>query len=245
MRPAKIGLVVILLAAVASEARGQVLPRRRVGAALGNRIAEFGAQVTFDALNQGINKAFDELGDVLVLQLALQLYAQIEMDPAAKARFTSGPRPESAQGSYTCFFLDESAQRAQRLKEEDEGYSPPVLEAIYLDHQGIDSTKAAGKGTPWTSRPIYLNENAKKGKASQDNTKGPSVKWVERHQPADPRSKSPPNVHGTLVYRTTKAGEEIRKTVDFDYAREQNQEGSRSAWKIKNVQYDQSVPSVD
>jgi hypothetical protein len=244
MRAASIGLVVILMAAMVGEAQAQVLPRRRVGVALGNRIAEFGAQVTVDALGQGISKAFDELGDVLVLQLALQLYAQIEMDPAAKARFTSGRRPESAQGSCVCFFLDESDKLAQRLKGED--FSLPVLEAIYLDHRGIDSTKAAGKGTPWTSRPIYLAENAKKGEAAQDNTTGPSVKWVERHQLKDPRDKSPPNVHGTLVYRTIKAGQEMRKTVDFDYSRKQNQDGSLSAeWKLQNVQYDLPLPAAD
>jgi hypothetical protein len=69
-------LVLTVLVAMISTSEAQVLPRRRV---VGNKIAEFGANVTMDALTQGMNKAFDELGDVLALQLATQMYAQIEM----------------------------------------------------------------------------------------------------------------------------------------------------------------------
>jgi hypothetical protein len=124
----------------------------------------------------------------------------------------------------------------ERLKDED--FSPPVLEKIYLDHAGIDTTKAAGKGTPWESKPIYLGDPPKKG---EDASHRPSVTLVERYQPFDPRSKTPQSVHCTLVYRTTKDDQDARKTVDFALIRDK-QNKDACPWEMKNVQYDRPLP---
>jgi len=202
-------LVLMLLVAMTSTVQAQVLHRRRVGHAVATRIAEFGANVTMEALNQGMNKAFDELGDVLVLQLAFQFYAQIEMDPQARQQFAGGAKSDSPNQSCVCMLLAESDRLTDRLKEEE--FSPPVLEKMYLEYSGIDSTQAA-RNSGWSSRKLYAGEPPKKG---EDVSNRPSVTLVERYLPKDPRSKSPQSVHCSLVFQTRK-GQEFHKTVDFD-----------------------------
>ena len=70
---------------------------------------------------------------------------------------------------------------------------------------------------------------------------------VERHQSLDPGSKSPRSVHCSFVFLTSKEGQEVRKTVDFDLCLDKEKKVGPpvSPWRVKDVQYDRATPTVE
>jgi hypothetical protein len=230
MRAARMVLVLILLAAMTSVAEAQLLPRRRVAVRVGEMMADFGARVTMDGMKEGLNQARDEMGDVLDLELSLQLFAQIQMAPRAKQPIKSGAKQERPRQDCLGLLLAETARFAAPLEEEK--FSPPVLEKMVLDYAGIALAKpAAGdmKDGEWSSRKIEAG--------------GRSVTCIERHRPLEPGSKSARSVHCSFVFLTSKEGQEVRKTVDFDLVldKEKKEGPPVSPWKVKNVQYDKAA----
>ena len=172
------------------------------------------------------------MGDVLDLELSLQLFAQIQMAPRANQPLKSGTKEDRPTQDCLGLLLAETARLTAKLGEEK--FSPPVLEKMVLDYQGIAFARpAAGdvKEGPWSSRQIEAG--------------GRSVTCIQRHRPQDPSSKSPRCVHCTFVFLTSKEGQEVRKTVDFDLCLEkEKREGPPvSPWKVRNVQYDR--PAVE
>lgn len=149
MRAARLVLVLILLSAMTRAGEAQLLPGRRVAVRVGNRMAEFGARVTMEAMDEGLKQAKDELGDALDLQLSVELYAQIQMSPQARLPLKRGTEQDRPRQDCLSLLLAETARLAARLEEEK--FSPPVLEKMVLDYQGIplsslplESTQEAG-----------------------------------------------------------------------------------------------------
>jgi hypothetical protein len=173
----------------------------------------------------------DELGDVLDLELSLKLYAQIQMTPRANQSITGGTKEARPRQDCLGLLLAETARLAARLEEEK--LSPPVLEKMVLDYQGIGRVKTGEGDVPdgeWSTRQI--------------TTGGRTVTRVERHQPLDPSGKSPKCVHCSFVFLTSKESQEVRKTVDFDLCLEKQTTATPvpvSPWKVKNVQYDRAA----
>ena len=235
MRVARLVLVLILTSAT----EAQLLPRRRVAVRVGNMMADSGAKVTVEALNEGLKQAKDELGDVLDLQLSLELYAQIQIGPQARLHQKSGTGQDRPRQDCLGLLLAETARLAARLQEEK--FSPPVLEKMVLDYQGIGPAGPAAGAAPgsWSSRQSVLGGPFAKG--DEDLSGGRSVTCLERHQPLDPSGKSPKSVHLSLVFLTRKESQEVRKTVDFDLQLDRQKTAEpmpASPWKVKNVEYD-------
>ena len=163
MHATRMVLVLILLAAMTSAAEAQLLPRRRVAVRVGNLMADFGARMTMEGMKEGLNQAKDEMGDVLDLQLSLELYAQIQMGPQARLHMKRGTEQDRPRQDSLSLLLAETARLAARLEEEK--FSPPVLEKMVLDYQGIASVKPAAGEVPgsWSSRQIYLGGLLGKG----------------------------------------------------------------------------------
>jgi len=190
-------------------------------------MADFGARVTVEALNEGLQQATDELGDVLDLQLSLQLYAQSQLGPRANQPIKGSAGKERPRQDCLGLLLAETGRLAERLEEEK--FSTPMLEKMVLDYHGIAALKSAAGGE-WSSRKI--------------ESRGRSVTMVERHQPRDAASKLPKSVHCSFVFLTTKESQEVHKTVDFDLQLDsQKTAGPRpvSPWKVKNVEYDRAA----
>ena len=241
MRAARMVLALILLAAMTSAAEAQLLPRRRVAVRVGEMMADFGARMTMEGMKEGLNQATRELGDALDLQLSLQLYAQIQMAPQARLHQKSGTGQDRPKQDCLGLLLAETARLAARLEEEK--FSPPVLEKMVLDYEGIPPLKPTAGVDPgsWSSRQIVLGGPFEKGDPSKDLSERRSVTCLERHRPLDPGGKSPKSVHCSFVFLTSKDDEEFRKTVDLDlYLDKQKTAGPTPAspWKVKNVQYD-------
>jgi len=242
MRATRLVLVLILLSAMTRSGEAQLLPRRRVAVRVGEMMADFGARVTMEGMKEGLNQATRELGDVLDLQLSLELYAQIQMGPQAKLHMKGGAEQDRPRHDSLSLLLAETARLAARLQEEK--FSPPVLETMVLDYQGIASVKPTTGDVPgsWSSRQIFLGGPFAKG---EDLSGRRSVTCLERHQPLDPSGKSPKSVHCSFVFLTRKESQEVQKTVDFDLQLDKQQTaGPRPAspWKVKNVEYDRPVP---
>jgi hypothetical protein len=233
MSTARISLILILLAAMTSAAEAQLLPRRRVAVRMGNMMADFGARVTMEAMNEGLRQGMDEMGDVLDLELSLKLYAQIQMAPRANQPIKGGTKEARPRQDCLGLLLAETARLAEKLEEEK--FSPPVLEKMVLDYQGIGRVKTGVENVPdgeWSTRQISEG--------------GRTVARVERHQPLDPSGKSPKCVHCSFVFLTSKESQEVRRSVDFDLCLEKQTTAAPvpvSPWKVKNVQYDK--PSME
>ena len=232
MRAARIVLVLILLFTMTSTAQAQLMPRRRVAVRVGNMMADFGAKVTVDALNEGFKQATNELGDILDLELSIQIYAQSQLAPRANQPIKGVSGKDRPRQDCLGLLLAETAQLAARLEEEQ--FAPPRLEKMVLDYQGIAAVKTSDgnvKEGEWSSRKIESG--------------GRSVTVLQRHQPRDAASMSPKGVHCSFAFLTTKEGQEVRKTIDFDLVLDKlKTEGPVPAtpWNVKNVEYGRPSP---
>jgi hypothetical protein len=167
------------------------------------------------------------------------------MGSQARLHLKKGDEQDRPRQDSLGLLLAETARLAARLEEEK--FSPPVLEKMVLDYEGIASVKATAGDAPgsWSSRQIFLGGPFEKENPPKDLAGRRSVTCIWRHLPLDPASKSPKSVHCPLVFLTKKESQEVRKTVDFDLQLDQQKTAvprPASPWKVKNVEYDRPVP---
>ncbi len=247
----RLTLVLVLIAAAPSTGFSQLLPRRRVAHAVDavarpeiERSAPWIAQVLADA----VKDALKDFGLSLEVSFSVQLFGELQMDPQLKKRIASNTDPDSPaawamelmNNGGTHVFLAETAKLADKLKRE--GYSPPVLEKMYLEYEyaGRKPFKDdIGMPGHLSSEPMTQSGWFE----SQDAAKPPAIKRTvmlhEGNRPHHPKNPNPLTIHCALVFATKRDGKDATKTLWFDMYRDDlkiDPAARVMPWKVKNVQ---------